>query len=121
MTYLTPEELSTLNIPIGQFVGARAVTGSINMYLRNDSNESAQFLRNISTDTRTNHAQFASANLQVGGTTGPYVAFSMPAVQFEFPQVSIDDVLGMSVNFVAQEPSATKSAGGEVTIFAAKS
>jgi hypothetical protein len=120
MTYLTPEELSTLNAPIGQFVGTRAVTGSVNMYLRNDSNESAQFLRNISTDTRTNHAQFASANLQVGGTTGPYVAFNMPAVQFDFPQVSIDDVIGMSVNFVAQEPTSSKGAGGEVTITAVK-
>ena len=120
MTYLTPEELSTLNAPIGQFTGTRAITGSATMYLRNDAQESAQFLRNIANDSRTNSAQTATANLQIGGTTGPYVAFFMPAVQFEFPQLSIDDVVGMSVNFVAQETTANKGTGGEVTIFAAK-
>ena len=120
MTYVTPEELSTLNSPVGSFTGARAVTGSVNMYLRSDSNESAQFLRNIAADSRTNHAQFASANLIIGGTTGPYVAFNMPAVQFDFPQLAIDDVIGMSVSFMAQEPTATKGSGGEVSITAAK-
>jgi hypothetical protein len=44
----------------------------------------------------------------------------MPAVQFEFPQVAVEDVLAVSVNFMAQEPTATKGAGGEVTIIAAK-
>jgi hypothetical protein len=120
MNYITPEELSTLNAPIGQFVGTRAVTGSATMYLRNDNNESAQFLRNIANDSRTNHAQSANANLIIGGSTGPYVAFFMPAVQFEFPQLSVDDVIGMSVNFVAQETNANKGGGGEVTIYAAK-
>lgn len=120
MTYLTPEELSALNSPIGQFTGTRAVTGSATMYLRNDNNESAQFLRNIATDSRTNSAQTANANLIIGGATAPYLAFSMPAVQFEFPQLSIDDVIGVSVNFVAQEPTATKGGGGEVTIYAAR-
>lgn len=120
MTYVTPEELSTLNSPVGSFTGARAVTGSVNMYLRSDSNESAQFLRNIAADSRTNHAQSASANLIIGGTTGPYVAFNMPAVQFDFPQLAIDDVIGMSVSFMAQEPTVTKGSGGEVSITAAK-
>jgi hypothetical protein len=120
MTYLTPEELSALNAPIGQFVGTRAVTGSATMYLRNDNNESAQFLRNIAADSRTSSAQTSNANLVIGGATSPYVAFFLPAVQFEFPQLSIDDVIGMSVNFVAQETSANKGTGGEVTIFAAK-
>lgn len=120
MTYLTPEELSSLNAPIGQFTGTRAVTGSATMYLRNDAQESAQFLRNIANDSRTSSAQTANANLVIGGTTSPYVAFFLPAVQFEFPQLSIDDVIGMSVNFVAQEPTTTKGTGGEVSIFAAK-
>jgi hypothetical protein len=120
MTYLTPEELSSLNAPIGQFVGTRAVTGSATMYLRNDNNESAQFLRNIAADSRTNSAQTANANLVIGGTTSPYVAFFLPAVQFEFPQLAVDDVIAMSVNFVGQEPTATKGGGGEVTIYAAK-
>lgn len=120
ITYLTPEELSALNEPIGQFTGTRGISGSATMYLRAGDSQSAQFLRNIAQDSRTSSAQTSNANLIIGGATAPYVAFSMPAVQFEFPQVAIEDVLSVSVNFVAQEPTATKGQGGEVTIFADK-
>ena len=121
ITYLTPEELSALNEPIGQFTGSRAVTGSATMYLRTGDLESAGFLRNISEDSRTSSAQTSNANLIIGGTTAPYVAFQLDACQFEFPQIATDDVVSMSVNFVGQEPTATKGDGGEVKIFAKKS
>ena len=121
ITYLTPEEISALNEPIGQFTGTRAVTGSASMYLRTGDLESAGFLRNISEDSRTSSAQTSNANLVIGGTTAPFVAFQLDACQFEFPQIATDDVVSMSVNFVGQEPSTTKGDGGEVTIFAKKS
>lgn len=121
ITYLTPEELANLNEPIGQFTGSRAVTGSATMYLRAGDTESAQFLRNIQNDSRTASAQTSNANLIIGGTTAPYVAFQLDAVQFEFPALAVEDVISMSVNFVAQETTANKGDGGEVTIFAAKS
>ncbi len=120
ISYLTPEEISALNEPIGQFTGSRAITGSATVYLRTGDLESAGFLRNISEDSRTSSAQTSNANLIIGGTTAPYVAFQLDACQFEFPQVATDDVISMSVNFVGQEPTATKGDGGEVTIFAAK-
>ena len=120
ITYLTPEELSTLNTPIGQFTGTRAVTGSATMYLRTGDLESAGFLRNISQDARTSSAQTSNANLIIGGTTAPYVAFQMDAVQFDFPALATEDVISMSVNFVAQETTANRGDGGEVTIFAQK-
>lgn len=120
ITYLTPEELAALNEPIGQFMGTRAVTGSATMYLRAGDNESTQFLRNISEDARTSSAQTSNANLIIGGATAPYVAFQLDATQFEFPQLAVEDVISMSVNFVGQEPDASRGDGGEVTIFAAK-
>ena len=120
ITYLTPEELANLNIPIGQFTGTRAISGSATMYLRNGTDASAQFLRNIYNDSRTSSASTSSATLKIGGATAPYVEFDMPAVQFEFPQLAIEDVLAISVNFVAQESSATCGTGGEVTITAIK-
>ena len=120
ITYLTPEELSALNEPIGQFTGTRAVSGSATMYLRSGDLESAGFLRNISEDSRTSSAQTSNANLIIGGTTAPYVAFQLDAVQFEFPAIATEDVISMTVNFVAQESTANKGDGGEVKIFAAK-
>ena len=123
ITYLTPEEISALNQPIGQFTGTRAITGSCTMYLRAGELESAGFLRNISEDTRTSSPQTSNANLIIGGTTSgdPYVAFQMNACQFEFPQLATEDVISMSVNFVGQEPTASKGDGGEVTLVAVKS
>ena len=121
ITYLTPEELANLNEPIGQFTGTRAVTGSATMYLRSGDNESAQFIRNIQNDSRTASAQTSNANLIVGGATAPYVAFQLDACQFEFPAIAVEDVISMTVNFVGQETTANKGAGGEVTIVAAKS
>jgi hypothetical protein len=122
ITYLTPEELAVLNAPIGQFTGTRAVTGSATMYLRggNEADDSSRFLRNISADTRTTSAQTTSANIFIGGTSGPYILFSLPAVQFDFPQLAADDVIAMTVNFVGQEPTASRGEGGEVAITAVK-
>lgn len=120
ITYLTPEELSSLNEPIGQFTGTRTVSGSATMYLRTGDLESAGFLRNISEDSRTSSAQTSNANLIIGGATAPYVAFQLDACQFEFPTIGVEDVVSMTVNFLAQETTANKGDGGEVTIFAAK-
>jgi hypothetical protein len=78
-------------------------------------------LRNIQNDSRTASAQTSNANIIVGGSSAPYVAFQLDAVQFEFPSLAVEDVISMSVNFVAQETTANKGEGGEVTIFAAKS
>lgn len=113
-TYLTPEELAALNTPIGQFTGSRTVTGNFTAYLRAGGNQSAEFLRDIVNNTST-QTTGASANLQIGGTTAPYFAINMPSVQFDFPSHSIDDVVGITVDFLAQETDPT--CGDEFTFF----
>lgn len=113
-TYLTPEELASLNSPIGQFTGSRTITGNFTAYLRAGANQSAEFMKDIVTNTAT-QTKGASANLQIGGTTTPYFALNMPAIQFDFPSHSIDDVVGITVDFLAQELEPT--CGDEFTIF----
>lgn len=121
MTYLTPEELSALNSPIGNFSGSRGITASLSAYLRHGNNETAEFLRNIITDTRTTHATSANANLIVGGATAPYVAFYMPATQFQFPSHNIEDVISIQINLNAEETEENCGLGGEVEVLAKKS
>jgi hypothetical protein len=118
ITYLTPEELATLNSPIGQFVGTRAISGTLSAYLRAGSTDTAQFLKQVVEDSRTSSAATSNANLRVGGSTAPYFAINMPAVQFDLPTHSIEDVIGVSVNFLAQESSA--GTGDEITIITQK-
>jgi hypothetical protein len=116
LTFLTPEELASLNTPIGQFTGAKTITGNFTAYLRAGEDDTGQFLRNIVNDARTQHAQYASANLKIGGSTAPFVAINMPAVQFNFPTHAVEDIIGISVEFLAQEPNATKGTGSELTM-----
>jgi hypothetical protein len=116
LTYLTPEELAALNSPISQFTGSRTITGNFTAYLRSGTDESAQFLRNISNDTRTSIAQASSANLKIGGATAPFVATYMPATQFNFPTHTVEDIIGISVEFLAQEPTASRGTGSELTL-----
>jgi hypothetical protein len=114
ITFLTPEELASLNTPIGQFTGAKTITGNFTAYLRSGDDDTAQFLRNIVTDTRTQIASASTANLRIGGTTAPFVAIEMPAVQFNFPTHSVEDIIGISVEFLAQEATADKGTGAEI-------
>lgn len=121
ITYLTPEELSIVNVPIGQFSGAREVTGSFTAYLRGASGDTAQLFRDLAADTRPAPVRFANANLIIGGTTAPYVAFSMPAVVFDIPTHGIEDIITVSVNFKAQEAGCDAGVGGEVEVLAKRS
>lgn len=118
ITYLTPEELASLNAPIGQFAGARAISGSLSAYLRSGTDNTAQFLKQVVEDSRTSSSATSNANLVIGGATAPYVALNLPSVQFELPSHSIDDVIGVSVNFLAQETA--KGTGDELTMIVAK-
>lgn len=119
ITYLTPEELANLNSPIGQFAGARAISGSLSAYLRSGSSDTAQFLKQVVEDTRTTSAATSNANLRIGGSTAPYFAINMPAISFELPTHTVEDVIGISVNFLAQET--LKGTGDEITLIVAKS
>jgi hypothetical protein len=119
ISYLTPEELANLNSPIGQFAGARAISGSLSAYLRSGSSDTAQFLKQVVEDTRTTSAATSNANLRIGGSTAPYFAINMPAVFFELPTHTVEDLIGISVNFLAQET--LKGTGDEITLIIAKS
>jgi hypothetical protein len=116
LTYLTPEEMSKLNQPIGQFTGAQELTATVSAYLRTDPSGSAQFLRNILSDTRPHHSFDANAELALGiynGSSGsiPSIRLHMPAVQFDIPTHNIEDIVSIDINMKAQEPLNSESTG----------
>ena len=105
VSYITPEVLGTVNVPIGHVTGTRTVSGSFTCYLTSDSNsdqDSSAFyddLRSI-TNVVTN-----SLNLtfKVGGTTStaPRLEVNMPNCHIEIPTHSIEDVISLESNFNA--------------------
>ena len=91
--------------------------------------QTAQLSSNPWTDTAVDSADadrrpaptaYSNANLVIGGTTAPYLAFNMPAVVFDVPTHGIEDIITVSVNFKAQEPVDTVTTGGEVNLYAKK-
>jgi len=105
ITYITPEELGIVNVPVGHVTGGRAVSGSFTCYLTRDtstfdSNLSRDFfedLRNIS-NVVTNSFALVFA---IGGGSGNRLEFNCATAHIEIPTHSIEDVISLETNFMA--------------------
>jgi hypothetical protein len=102
ITYLTPEELGKVNIPLGHVTGTRSVSGTMTCYLDDDkdANSSGALFRNMTSNTSLARNSF-NLLFSVGGASSPKVEFLLPRAHLEIPTHSIDDVIGLEVNFNA--------------------
>jgi len=121
LTYITPEELGVVNIPIGHVTGARSVSGTFTNYLVRDpnglGNDSSGFWEDVK-GLRTVITHDFRLIFSVGGLTAtagsPTVDFSMPHCHIEIPTHSIDDVIALETNFTAL--GTCISSANEVTV-----
>ena len=119
-TYITPEELGVVNVPIGHVTGARSISGSFTCYLALDttatdgtgtkSRDFFEDIRNLTT-TVTNSVDLT---FKVGGTAGRRLELNFPTAHVEIPTHSIEDVISLETNFQAL-PSAIDGTN-EVTL-----
>ena len=104
ISYITPEELGIVNVPIGHVTGTRAVSGSFTCYLTEDTgtvNASADFFNDLRSITNVVTNSFALV-FKIGGATGtPRLEVSMPTCHIEVPTHSIEDVISLESNFMA--------------------
>lgn len=100
ISFLTPEELSTVNKPIGHVSGTRSITGTMSCYLDDSSvNSSASLFEDMASATTLIQNQFA-LEIGIGGLTGvPSVKFALPLAQLQIPTHSFDDVVSVEVTF----------------------
>ena len=100
ITFLTPETLGVVNLPLGHVTGSRSVSGSFTCYLNAESNSSADLFKNIieGTTTITNNFDLL---FKVGGSSSPRVELHMTDCHLEVPSHSIDDVISLETNFHA--------------------
>ena len=103
VTYLTPANLAVVNKPFTYFTSTRAISGSLNAYLRtgsgNTSDLMAQMLAASSSDV--NPAYYLK--IAVGGSANiTHVDFTMPAVVLSIPAVNAEQVVSTTINFTAQ-------------------
>lgn len=103
ITYLTPANLGVVNRPITYFTGVRAVSGSINAYLRAGANNTAGLLADMLAGSTSDVDPAFFVQLEMGGkTNATRVEFEMPATVLTIPSVSTEQVVSTTINFTAQ-------------------
>lgn len=104
ITYLTPENLGTVNTPIGYYTGTRAISGTMNAYLRTgSSSDTGQLMTDILSASSTAADTKYKLQFEIGGSTNPVkVEIDLEACMLQLPTVEIADVVSTTINFTAQ-------------------
>ena len=101
LTYLTPEELGKVNIPLGHITGTRSFSGTFTNYLVTDvtTDKSADFWSDIKSLTSVITHDFA-VTFAIGGAAGAKrVEFTLPHAHIETPTHSVEDVISVETSF----------------------
>ena len=112
ISYLVPEELGSVNIPIEHVTGGRTVNGNFTCYLTLDTasgnNGTSVELFNDMTTTGANKGLEKVVNdfdvtFQVGGAVSntPRLFVKIPKCHIDVPTHSVEDVISVETNFAA--------------------
>ena len=110
ITFITPEELGIVNVPVGHVTGTRSVSGSFNCYLTlNTANKTgtgsgADRSRDLFEDLRALTSTVTNSvalTFSIGGSAGNRLEVSMPTCHLEIPTHSIEDVISLETTFQA--------------------
>ncbi len=110
ISFLTPETLGTVNLPIGHVTGARSVSGSFNCYLGLDSGTntgtSTDFFNDLTSSAARNKiVNSFDVTFKLGGVSTsssvPVYQFNFPTAHLEIPAHSVEDVISLETTFQA--------------------
>lgn len=103
ITYLTPAILGTVNKPATYFQGTRAVTGSLNAYLKTGSSDDAgTLLADMLDAARANPEIMMNLVVSIGGPSNPKVVLDMPSAVTTVPSVEVQQLVSTTLNFTAE-------------------
>ena len=105
ISFITPEEIGLVNIPIGHVTGTRSVSGSMTCYLSKDTSatdNSADLWEDLKSITSVVTNSFGLI-FKIGGATSntARLEVNMPTCHLEIPTHSIEDVISLETNFNA--------------------
>jgi len=107
ITYLTPANLGVVNQPATYFTGTRAISGTMNAYLRTGALTTGALMDELLAGSTTDVDPAYNIKIQIGGTSGTHVDFLMPASVLTIPTVNAEQVISTTINFTAQGHDAT--------------
>jgi hypothetical protein len=103
VTYLVPANLAIVNQPATYFTGTRAISGSLNAYLKTgDSTDTGALLAAMLADIDNVEPSF---NLQIaigGENRSIKVELAMPTTMLTIPTIDVQQVVSTTINFNAQ-------------------
>jgi hypothetical protein len=111
LTYLTPANLGAVNQPITYFTGTRAVTASLNAYLKTGTvlvnavatPQSATLLKDMLAASASSAENKFEAEISLGGATNTTkVVLSIPTAQLTIPAINSEQIIATSINLTAQ-------------------
>lgn len=104
ITYLTPNTLSLVDLPIGSFTGTRQINGSVSCYLNSDVATGSGGLLADMLAAFGNVKNSYNITLSVGHPTGtaPRIEFRIPTAQLSIPSLESADVVGLNIDFFGQ-------------------
>ena len=100
ISYLTPANLGIVNSPITYFTGTRAVTGTLNCYLK--STASGAILADILTNASTAIQPSYQIVINIGGSGAVRVTATMSAAVLAVPTIQTDQIISTQIGFTAQ-------------------
>ena len=117
ISYVTPANLGTVNIPTTYYTGTRAITGTINAYLKTGLGvgSTGQLLADMLAAASSSVEPMAALSLAIGGATNATkVVLEMPAITLSIPTVDVQQVVSTAINFTAEGYTPSATAGANV-------
>lgn len=105
ISYITPANLGVVNLPITYYTATRAVSGSLNAYLRTGAGVggTGQLLSDLLADAATSIAPQFGLNVAIGGKANSVrVELDMTGAMLSIPTVDVQQVVSTTINFTAQ-------------------
>lgn len=99
LTYLTPETLGQVNLPLGHVMGTRSVSGNFTCYLNDASNSSLDLFERLQ-ESRGVITNAFGLTFGIGGSGGtPRCNVDIASAHLELPSHSFEDVVSVDVAF----------------------
>ena len=104
MTYLTPEELAIVNLPLAGFAGNRVTSGSFTAYLNTGAQGSGGLLQDMLAKIQTSVSNNFKIKFLMGGGVAatPRVEFDMPHCNISVPTTNVEDLITTEISFSAK-------------------
>ena len=112
-SYLTPEELAIVNLPLAGFAGNRVTSGSLTAYLNTGATGSGGLLSDMLSKIEESVSNNYEIKFHMGGsaTDTPRVDFVIAHAQVSVPTTNVEDIIATEIQFSGKPWDTTLNQG----------